>query len=136
MSEGNFTFSNGFTRGTEGGYFTINAIPEPLTVRAALGLACLLLWPARRRFTRQVEGSRNNQRPLSVILGCQPASEPGKFPNFSIRTREQASQNDVLACLADERNCERKTMDVMARSMVETSGLNPLKDHGVVSQAY
>ena len=49
LSNENFSFSNGFTTGTEDGYFTITAIPEPSTVLAALGLAGLLLWPARRR---------------------------------------------------------------------------------------
>jgi autotransporter-associated beta strand protein len=60
LSNENFSFSNGFTTGDEDGYFTITAIPEPSTVLAALGLAGLLLWPARRRFTRQVKGSRNS----------------------------------------------------------------------------
>jgi fibronectin-binding autotransporter adhesin len=40
--------------------FTITAIPEPSTVLAALGLTGLMLWSARRRFTRQSEGSRNS----------------------------------------------------------------------------
>jgi autotransporter-associated beta strand protein len=43
-----YSFSNGFTTGTEGGYFTITAIPEPSTVLAALGLAGFLLWTAPR----------------------------------------------------------------------------------------
>ena len=54
------SLSNGFTTGDEDGYFTITAIPEPSTILAALGLAGLMLWPARRRFNRQVEGSRNS----------------------------------------------------------------------------
>jgi autotransporter-associated beta strand protein len=60
LSNENFSFSNGFTTGDEDGYFTITAIPEPSTILAALGLAGLMLWPARRRFNRQVEGSRNS----------------------------------------------------------------------------
>lgn len=48
LSNANFSFSNGFTTGTEGGYFTITAIPEPSTYLAAAGLLALLLWPMRR----------------------------------------------------------------------------------------
>jgi hypothetical protein len=36
-----------------------------------------------------------------------------------IRTREQAHQANVLALLAGERNCRRKTMDESARWMEE-----------------
>jgi hypothetical protein len=36
-----------------------------------------------------------------------------------IRTREQAHQANVLALLAGERNCGRKTMDEIARWMEE-----------------
>jgi autotransporter-associated beta strand protein len=45
-----FNFSSAFTTGTEGGFFTITAIPEPSTVVAALGLAGLMLWPVGRRY--------------------------------------------------------------------------------------
>jgi autotransporter-associated beta strand protein len=44
-----FQFSNGFTTGTESGFFTITAIPEPSTYIAALGMLALMLWPLRRR---------------------------------------------------------------------------------------
>jgi autotransporter-associated beta strand protein len=44
-----FQFSNGFTTGTESGFFTITAIPEPSTYLAALGLLALMLWPLRHR---------------------------------------------------------------------------------------
>jgi fibronectin-binding autotransporter adhesin len=47
-----FSFSNAYTTGTEGGFFTITAIPEPSTVVAAIGLAGLLAfgsWRSRRR---------------------------------------------------------------------------------------
>jgi autotransporter-associated beta strand protein len=59
-----FTFGTGYAGSSiidnGGSSFTITAIPEPSTVLAALGLAGLMLWPARRRFTRQFEGSRNS----------------------------------------------------------------------------
>jgi MYXO-CTERM domain-containing protein len=44
-----FQFSNGFTTGTESGFFTITAIPEPSTYLAALGLLGLCLLPLVRR---------------------------------------------------------------------------------------
>jgi hypothetical protein len=44
-----FSFSSGFTTGTESGFFTITAIPEPSTYLAAVGLIGLMLWPLRRR---------------------------------------------------------------------------------------
>lgn len=44
-----FSFSNAFTTGTESGFFTITAIPEPSTYAAALGLLGLMLWSWRRR---------------------------------------------------------------------------------------
>lgn len=47
-----FSFSNGFTTGTEGGFFTITAIPEPSTYFAAAGLLAMFLWPVRRRVIR------------------------------------------------------------------------------------
>jgi fibronectin-binding autotransporter adhesin len=43
-----FQFSNGFTTGTESGFFTITAIPEPSTYLAALGLLGLCLLPLVR----------------------------------------------------------------------------------------
>jgi autotransporter-associated beta strand protein len=58
VNAGTFTASefdfNGFGYSWDvvpSGGFTITAIPEPSTVLAALGLAGLMLWPARRRFT-------------------------------------------------------------------------------------
>ena len=50
-----FNFSSGYTTGTEGNYFTITAIPEPSTVAAAIGLAGLMLWPARRRLVHDAK---------------------------------------------------------------------------------
>jgi autotransporter-associated beta strand protein len=59
-----FTFGTGYAGSSIANSgintFTITAIPEPSTVLAALGLIGLMLWPARRRFTRQSEGSRNS----------------------------------------------------------------------------
>ena len=48
-----FSFSSGFTTGTESGFFTITAIPEPSTVITALGLLAMLGWPATRRWLRK-----------------------------------------------------------------------------------
>jgi fibronectin-binding autotransporter adhesin len=41
--------AGGFTAAFSSGTFTITSVPEPSTVLAALGLAGLMLWPARRR---------------------------------------------------------------------------------------
>ena len=48
-----FSFSSGFTTGTESGFVTITAIPEPSTVITALGLLAMLGWPATRRWLRK-----------------------------------------------------------------------------------
>ena len=50
-----FSFSNGFTTGNEGGYFTITAIPEPSTYLAAAGLLGLMLWPSRKRLLKDAK---------------------------------------------------------------------------------
>ena len=55
LGNANFSFSNGFTTGTEGGYFTITAIPEPSTYLAAAGLLSLMLWPSRKRIMRDAK---------------------------------------------------------------------------------
>ena len=49
-----FSFSSGFTTGTEGGFFTITAIPEPSTYVAALGLLGLMLWSGRHSLRRWI----------------------------------------------------------------------------------
>jgi autotransporter-associated beta strand protein len=49
-----FAFSSGFTTGTEGGFFTITAIPEPSTYVAALGLLGLMLLSQRRSLRRWI----------------------------------------------------------------------------------
>ena len=51
----NFSFDNGFTTDWSGGTFTITAIPEPSTLAAAIGLAGMMLWPARRRLVRDAK---------------------------------------------------------------------------------
>jgi DNA-directed RNA polymerase alpha subunit len=51
-----------------------------------------------------------------------------------IRTREQAHQANVLALLAGERNCGRKTMDEIARWMEEV-GEHLASSHGQSSAA-
>ncbi len=43
-----FSFSNSFTTGTEGGFFTITAIPEPSASFAAAALLAMMLWSMRR----------------------------------------------------------------------------------------
>jgi len=55
-----FAFDNGFTSNWNGGTstFTITAIPEPSTIVAALGLAGLMLWTARRRLLRMATSTR------------------------------------------------------------------------------
>jgi autotransporter-associated beta strand protein len=55
LSNANFAFSNGFTTGTEGDFFTITAIPEPSTYLAAAGLLGLMLWPSRKRIIRDTK---------------------------------------------------------------------------------
>jgi hypothetical protein len=55
LSNANFSFSNGFTTGTEGDYFTITAIPEPSTYLAAAGLLSLMLWPSRKRLLKDAK---------------------------------------------------------------------------------
>ena len=46
---------NGFTTGTEGGNFSITAIPEPSTYLAAAGLLGLMLWPSRKRLIKDAK---------------------------------------------------------------------------------
>jgi hypothetical protein len=47
-----FSFSNAFETGTEGGFFTITAIPEPSTYLVALGLLALFARSIGRRGLR------------------------------------------------------------------------------------
>jgi autotransporter-associated beta strand protein len=46
---------DGFTTGTEGGNFSITAIPEPSTYLAAAGLLGLMLWPSRKRLIKDAK---------------------------------------------------------------------------------
>jgi autotransporter-associated beta strand protein len=57
-----FTFSNGYTTGIEGSYFTITAIPEPSTLLAVAGLLGVLLWPASLRILRVAGAHRSARR--------------------------------------------------------------------------
>jgi autotransporter-associated beta strand protein len=73
LSNENFAFSNGFTTGTEGGYFTITAIPEPSTYAAAAGLLSLLLWPSRRRIIRDTKKILSITPPMRGKLAAPAA---------------------------------------------------------------
>lgn len=67
----NFSFSSGYTTGTEGSYFTITAIPETSTVVAAIGLAGMILWPTRRRLLKDLKSILGIRRPASERLKRQ-----------------------------------------------------------------
>ena len=59
-----FSFDQGFTTsGWTGSTFTITAIPETSTVVAAIGLAGMMLWPARRRLLRDAKSILGIRRP-------------------------------------------------------------------------
>ena len=71
VTTGTFTASqfdfNGFGYSWDvvpSGGFTITAIPEPSTVIAALGLAGLMLWPARKRL---MPGAREKHRERQAL---------------------------------------------------------------------
>lgn len=64
-----FSFSNGFTTGTEGGFFTITAIPEPSTYLAAAGLLAMFLWPSRRRLIKDAKSVLGLRAPARDRLG-------------------------------------------------------------------
>ena len=68
-----FSFSNGFTTGTEGGYFTITAIPEPSTYLAAAGLLSLMLWPSRKRIIRDAKKIIGLTPPMRDRLANRPS---------------------------------------------------------------
>ena len=71
LSNENFSFSNGFTTGTEGGYFTIAAIPEPSTYAAAIGLLGLMLWPSRKRLIKDAKRILGFTPPMRDRLAAQ-----------------------------------------------------------------
>jgi autotransporter-associated beta strand protein len=73
LSNANFSFSNGFTTGTEGGYFTITAIPEPSTYLAAAGLLSLMLWPSRKRIIRDTKKILGFTPPMRDRLAAKRA---------------------------------------------------------------
>ena len=51
--------------------FTITAIPEPSTVVAAIGLAGLMLWPARRRLVRDAKSILGLRTPMRDRLASR-----------------------------------------------------------------
>jgi autotransporter-associated beta strand protein len=69
-----FQFSSGFTTGTEDGFFTITAIPEPSTYLAVAGLLALMLWPSRRRLIKDVQSVFGLRQPLRDRLAAQRES--------------------------------------------------------------
>jgi len=71
LSNENFSFGNGFTTGTEGGYFTITAIPEPSTYAAAIGLLGLMLWPSRKRLIKDAKRILGFTPPMRDRLAAQ-----------------------------------------------------------------
>jgi autotransporter-associated beta strand protein len=68
-----FSFDNAFTSNWNPGTstFTITAIPEPSTVVAALGLAGLMLWPARRRLVRDATSILGLRTPMRDRLASR-----------------------------------------------------------------
>ena len=83
LSNTNFSFSNGFTTGTEGGYFTITAIPEPSTYVAAAGLLGLLVFSMRpgvlRRFLKSNAACPRN--PVGVLGYLRFSKRAGDRPS-------------------------------------------------------
>jgi len=68
-----FGFDNGFNSGWNIGTstFTITAIPEPSTVAAAVGLAAVFLWPARRRLVRDARSILGLRAPMRDRLASR-----------------------------------------------------------------
>jgi autotransporter-associated beta strand protein/T5SS/PEP-CTERM-associated repeat protein len=73
LSNANFSFGNGFTTGTEGGYFTITAIPEPSTYLAAAGLLGIMLWPSRQRIICKTKNMLGLTPPLRARFATSAA---------------------------------------------------------------
>jgi autotransporter-associated beta strand protein len=69
-----FSFSSQWTTSTEGGFFTITAIPEPSTVLAAAGLLGLMLLPSRRRIIRDAKKILGLRAPMRDRLAAQRES--------------------------------------------------------------
>ncbi|MFM8684683.1 MAG: autotransporter-associated beta strand repeat-containing protein, partial [Chthoniobacterales bacterium] len=65
-----FSFSSPWTTSTEGGFFTITAIPEPSTVLAAVGLVGLMLWPSRRRLVKDAKRVLGLRAPMRDRLAA------------------------------------------------------------------
>jgi autotransporter-associated beta strand protein len=75
FSNSNFSIggmtAGGFTSDWNGSTFTITSVPEPSTVLAALGLAGLMLWPARRRLVRDARSILGLRAPMRDRLAAR-----------------------------------------------------------------
>lgn len=71
----------------------------------------------------------------AMELNCLSARAVNVLGRHGIRTREQARRANLLALLAGERNCGRKTMEEIARWIEDKSGTNPAEDVAPASQA-
>jgi len=79
FNNSNFSI-NGMDAGAFGGFtsawngtdtFTITSVPEPSTVLAAIGLAGMLLWPARRRLVRDAKSILGLRAPMRDRLASR-----------------------------------------------------------------
>jgi autotransporter-associated beta strand protein len=85
-----FSFSNDFTTGTEGGFFTITAIPEPSTYAAAAGLLALLIASGRCRRLKTA-------RPQASADGCHRVQNAdAASPSLRVDSHTVSSFSSVI----------------------------------------